>query len=44
MSFDKREVRKKIVEDLEDAWLIEPTPSFWAAPSIMLRKKVTATD
>ena len=30
---------KKIVEDLEDAKLIEPTNSYWAAPSILVKKK-----
>ena len=30
---------KKIVEDLEDAKLIEPTDSFWTALSIWLKKK-----
>ena len=38
MSFDKRKAMKKIVEDLEDAKLIEPTHSFWAAPSILVKK------
>ena len=39
MSFDKRKAMKKIVEDLEDAKLIEPTYSYWAAPSILVKKK-----
>ena len=39
MSFDKRKAMKKIVEDLEDAKLIEPTHSYWAAPSILVKKK-----
>ena len=39
MSFDKRKAMKKIVENLEDAKLIEPTHSYWAAPSILLKKK-----
>ena len=39
MSFDKRKEMKKIVEDLEDAKLIEPTHSYWAAPSILVKKK-----
>ena len=39
MSFDKRKAMKKIVEDLEDAKLIEPNHSYWAAPSILVRKK-----
>ena len=39
MSFDKRKAMKKIVEDLEDAKLIEPTDSYWAAPSILVKKK-----
>ena len=39
MSFDKRKARKKIVKDLEDAKLIEPTHSYWAAPSILMKKK-----
>ena len=30
---------KKIGEDLEDAKLIEPTHSYWAAPSIFVKKK-----
>ena len=30
---------KKIVEDLEDAILVEPTHLYWAASSILLRKK-----
>ena len=30
---------KKIVEDLEDAKLIEPTHSYWAAPSILVKRK-----
>ena len=38
MSFDKRKARKKIVKDLEDAKLIEPTHSYWAAPSILVKK------
>ena len=29
---------KKIVEDLEDAKLIEPTHSYWTAPSILVKK------
>ena len=39
MSFYKRKAIKKIVEDLEDAKLIEPTHSYWAAPSILVKKK-----
>ena len=39
MSFDKRKAMKKIVEDLEDAKLIEPTHSYWAAPSILVENK-----
>ena len=39
MSFDKRKAMKKIVEDLEDAKLIEPTHSYWAAPLILVKKK-----
>ena len=39
MSFDKGKALKKIVEDLEDAKLIEPTHSYWAAPSILVKKK-----
>ena len=39
MSFDKRKAMKKIVEDLEDAKLTEPTHSYWAAPSILVKKK-----
>ena len=30
---------KKIVEDLEDAKLFEPIHSYWAAPSILVKKK-----
>ena len=33
MSFDKRKAMKKNVKNLEDAKLIEPTHSYWAAPS-----------
>ena len=39
MSFDKRKAMKKIVEDLEDAKLIEPSHSYWAAPSKLVKKK-----
>ena len=39
MIFDKIKAMKKIVEDLEDAKLTEPTHSYWAAPSILLKKK-----
>ena len=39
MSFDKRKAMKKMVEDLEDAKLIESTHSYWAAPSILVKKK-----
>ena len=39
MSFDKRKAMKKIVEDLKDAKIIEPTHSYWAAPSILVKKK-----
>ena len=39
MSFDKKKARKKVFEDLEDAKLIEPTHSYWAAPSILVKKK-----
>ena len=39
MSFDKRKAMKKTVEDLEDAKLIEPTHSYWAVPSILVKKK-----
>ena len=39
MSFDKRKAMKKIVEDLEDAKLIEPTHSYWAAPLILVKKR-----
>ena len=39
MSFDKRKAMKKVVEDLEDAKLFEPTHSYWAAPSILVKKK-----
>ena len=39
VSFDKKKAMKKIVEDLEDAKLIEPTHSYWAAPSILAKKK-----
>ena len=30
---------KKIVEDLENSGLVEPTYSYWAAPSILVKKK-----
>ena len=36
MSFDKRKAKRKIVEDLDDAKLIESTHSYWAAPSILV--------
>ena len=39
MSFDRRKTMKKIVKDLEDAKLIEPTHSYWAAPSILVKMK-----
>ena len=39
MSFDKRKAMKKIFDDLEDAKLIDPTHSYWAAPSILVKKK-----
>ena len=39
MSFDRRKAMKKIVEDLEDAKLIEPNHSYWAAPSVLVKKK-----
>ena len=39
MSFEKRKAIKKIVEDLEQANLVEPTHSYWAAPSILVKKK-----
>ena len=39
MSFDKRKAMKKFVEDLEDAKLIETTHSYWAAPTILVKKK-----
>ena len=39
MSFDKRKAMKKIVEDLENSGLVEPTHSYWAAPSILVKKK-----
>ena len=39
ISVDKRKAMKKIVEDLEDAKVIEPTHSYWAAPSILVKKK-----
>ena len=39
MSFDKRKAMKKIVEDLEKSNLVEPTHSYWAAPSILVKKK-----
>ena len=38
MSFEKRKA-KKIVENLEEANLVEPTHSFWSAPSIAVKKK-----
>ena len=39
MNLDERKATKKIVEELEDAKLIEPTHSYSAAPSILVRKK-----
>ena len=39
MNFDKRKAMKKIVEDLEDAKLIEPAHSYWAALSVLVKKK-----
>ena len=39
LSFDKRKAMKKIVEDLEDEKLIKPIHSYWAAPSILVKKK-----
>ena len=39
MSFDKRKAMKKLVEGLAEADLIAPTPSDWAAPSILVPKK-----
>ena len=39
MSFDKRKAMKKRVEDLENSGLVEPTHSYWAAPSILVKKK-----
>ena len=39
MGSDKRNAMKRIVEDLGDAKLIEPTHSYWAAPSILVKKK-----
>ena len=39
MSFDKRKAMKKIVEGLDEADLIAPTLSDWAAPSILVPKK-----
>ena len=37
MSFNKRKAMKKIVQDLENAILIEPTQLYWAAPSILMK-------
>ena len=39
MSYEQRKAMKKIVEDLEDAKLFEPTHLYWAAPSILVKKK-----
>ena len=39
MSFEKQKAIKKIVEDLEEVNLVEPTHSYWAAPSILVKKK-----
>ena len=39
MSFDKRKAIKKFFKDIEDAKLIEPTHSYWAAPSILVKKR-----
>ena len=39
MSFDKRKAIMKTVEDLDDAKLIEPTHTYWAAPPIVAKKR-----
>ena len=39
MSLYEKKAMKKMVEALEDAKLIEPTHSYWAAPSILVKKK-----
>ena len=39
ITFDKRKAMKKIVEELELAKLIEPTHSYWAVPSILVKMK-----
>ena len=39
MSFEKRKAMKQIVENLERDDFVEPTPSDWAAPSLLLPKK-----
>ena len=38
MSYDKRKAMIKTVEDLEDAKIVEPTHSYLASSSILLRK------
>ena len=40
MRFEKRKAMKKIVEDLERDDLVEPTHSGWAAPSLLVPKKM----
>ena len=39
MSFEKRKAMKKIVEELERDYLVEPTHTDWAAPSLLVPKK-----
>ena len=39
VSLDKRKATKKSAKDIEDAELIERARSYWAAPSILVRKK-----
>ena len=38
MSFEEPKTLEKIVEALEKADLVEPTQSYWAAPSILVKK------
>ena len=39
MSFDKRTAMKKFVEDQKDEKVIEPTQSYGAAPSMLVKKR-----
>ena len=43
ISFEKRKAMKKIVEDLERYYLVKPIHSDWAAPSLLVPKKMEPT-